>query len=73
STSAFGYTEDGPGQTQFTSNTWAKITTANAAIATRTTPQTSDAFHIEYKVQPSNTQAPGSYATTIVYTAVPTY
>ena len=73
SVSAFGYTEDGPGESQFTSNTWAKVRTVQDAIATRSTPQAGDAFHVEYKVEPSNTQAPGSYSTTIIYTAVPTY
>jgi hypothetical protein len=70
--SSFGYTADGPGVT-FGSNQWAGLTTTNAQIATRTSPQTGDAFHVEYKVEPSNTQAPGTYTTTIVYTATPTY
>jgi len=72
-TSAFGYTTDGAGESQFTSNTWAKLTTTNLGVATRATAQASDATHVEYKVEPSNTQAPGTYTTTVYYTAVPSY
>ena len=72
SQTSFGYTADGPGVT-FGSNKWAGLTAADTQIATRTSPQSADAFHVEYKVEPSNTQAPGTYQTTVIYVAAPTY
>src|SRR3989344_7619257 len=73
SVSAFGYIIDDSDYSQFTSNTWAKFTTSNLAIATANGPVDSDANHIEYKVHISNTQQPGTYTTTIVHTATPTF
>ncbi len=61
SQSSFGYTADGAGVT-FGANKWAGLTTTNTQV-----------FHVEYKVEPSNTQAPGTYQTTVIYTATPTY
>jgi len=72
SQSSLGYTADGPGVV-FGSNKWAGLTTTNTQVATRTSPQSADAFHVEYKVEPSNTQAPGTYQTVISYTATPTF
>jgi hypothetical protein len=69
----FGYTTDGAGATQFTSNTWAKLDTTNRIIATRATPQNADTTHVEYKVGISNVQQPGTYSTIITYTVAPTY
>lgn len=69
----FGYTEDHTSQSQFTSNTWAKLDATNRTIATRATGINADAFHVEYKVQVSNTQPPGTYTSTVYYTAVPVY
>jgi hypothetical protein len=73
SVSAFGYIIDDSDYTQFTSNTWAKFTTSNLPIATANGPVDGDANHIQYKVHVSNTQPPGTYTTTIVHTATPTY
>lgn len=70
---SFGYTTDGAGAAQFTSNTWAALTTTNAKIVTRSTPQSNDANHVEYQVQIGNTQAPGTYSTVVIYTAAPTF
>ena len=68
-----GYTTDGAGQAQFTSNTWAALTTTNAAIATRNAPANAVTDHIEYKVGIANTQQPGTYTTTVTYTATPSF
>lgn len=72
SQSSFGYTTDST-SVAFGANKWAGLTTTNTAIDTQTSPQNGNAFHVEYKVEPSNTQAPGSYTTTVIYTATPTY
>lgn len=72
SQSSLGYTADGPGVT-FGSNLWAGLTATNTQIATRATPQNGDAFHVEYKIEPSNIQSAGAYSTTVIYTATPTY
>ena len=69
----FGYTTDGAGVAQFTSNTWAALTTTNSQIVTRATPQTAAVDHVEYKVQIGNTQQPGTYSTVITYTATPSF
>jgi hypothetical protein len=74
SVSSFGYTADGPGVT-FGSNKWAGLgnSQVQSQIATRTAPINADAFHVEFDVEPSNTQAPGTYSTTVIYTAVGSY
>jgi len=72
SQSSFGYTTDSS-TVSMGSNKWAGLTTSNAAIDTQTSPQNANTFHVEYKVETSNTQAPGTYTTTVVYTATPTY
>jgi hypothetical protein len=72
SQSSFAYTADGPGVT-FGSNEWAGLTTTNTSVATRASAQSGDAFHVQYRVEPSNTQAPGTYTTTVIYVATPTF
>ena len=72
SQSSFGYTTDSS-TIAMTSNKWAGLTATNTAIDTQTAPQSANAVHTEYKIEPSNTQAPGTYATTVTYTATPTY
>lgn len=69
----FGYTTDGVGAAQFTSNTWAALTTTNAAVVTRSVPLSAVTDHVEYKVGIGNTQQPGTYTTTITYTATPNF
>ncbi len=62
SQSSFGYTTDSS-TVVFGSNKWAGLTTTNAAIDTQTSAQNGNAFHVEYKVEPSNVQQPGTYTT----------
>lgn len=74
SQSSFAYTADdanvpfGTGPTK-----WLGFTTTNTKIASTTVPINSDITHIEAKLQVSNTQAPGTYSTTLTYTAAPSY
>lgn len=72
SQSSFGFTTDSS-TVAMGSNQWAGLTTSNQSIHTRTTPQNADAVHAEYKVQISNTQQPGTYSSTVIYTVAPTY
>jgi hypothetical protein len=72
SQSSFGFTSDSS-TVAMGSNLWAGLTTTNTAIDTQTSPQNNKALHVEYKVEPSNTQQPGTYTTTVVYVATPTY
>ena len=72
SQSSFGYTADGTGVV-FGSNKWAGLTQTNTAICIETAAINADATHVEYKVQISNTQEPGTYTTVIIYTATPSY
>jgi hypothetical protein len=73
-TSAFGYITDNSNETsRFTSNTWAKFTTTNAEVAKNTSAVNADVTHIGYELEASNTQQPGSYTTTVIYTVTPTY
>ena len=72
SQSSFGFTTDS-GTVSMGSNQWAGLTTSNTSIHTRTSAQNGDAIHIEYKVQPSNVQPPGTYSTVVTYTATPSY
>jgi hypothetical protein len=74
SQSSLAYTADGNGVT-FGSNKWAGLGTASTQyqIALRTSAINSDITHVEYKIEPSNTQPPGTYSTTVVYTAVPSF
>jgi hypothetical protein len=70
--SSFGYTADGNG-TSFGSNKWAGLTQTNVVIASRSAAISADATHAEFKVEISNVQPPGTYATVISYTATPSY
>jgi hypothetical protein len=70
--SSLAYTGDNANKS-FTSNKWLGFTTTNTDIASLTTATASDVTHVEYKVQISNAQQPGTYSTVIVYTITPTY
>lgn len=70
--SSFAYTADNSNKS-FGSNKWLGFTTTNTDIASLTSATASDVTHVEYKVQISNAQAPGTYSTVIVYTVTPTY
>jgi hypothetical protein len=72
-TSAFGYTADG--SVSFGSNQWAGLGNSGTqyAVNTNASATSSQVTHVQFRVEPSNTQAPGTYATTIVYTAVGSY
>ena len=72
SQSSFGYTTDSS-TVSMGSNKWAGLSSTNAAIDSQTSAQNANAFHVEYKVETGNTQAPGTYSTTVIYTATPTY
>jgi hypothetical protein len=72
SQSSFGYTTDSD-TVVFGSDQWAGLTTTNTSIHTKATAQNANAIHVEYKVHPSNVQPPGTYSTTITYTATPSY
>jgi hypothetical protein len=72
SQSSFGFTTDST-TVSMGSNQWAGLTTSNTSIHTQAAAQNADAVHVEYKVHPSNTQAPGTYSTVITYTATPSY
>jgi len=72
-TSAFGYTADG--SVSFGSNQWAGLGNSGTqyAVNTNASAVASQATHVQFRVEPSNTQAPGTYSTTIMYTAVGSY
>ena len=72
SQSSLGYTADNA-NVSFGSNHWLGLTTAGAAIASNTSAINSDVTHVEFKIEASNVQVPGTYSTTVIYTAVPTY
>ncbi len=57
------------------SNEWGKIQNGpnSDAIDSASGPVNGQAVHDEFKVETSNTQAPGTYSTVISYTAVPSY
>jgi hypothetical protein len=72
SQSSFAYTTDST-TVSMGSNKWAGLTATNAAVDTQSAAQNANAFHMEYKVETSNLQPPGTYTTTVIYTATPTY
>jgi hypothetical protein len=78
-TAAFAYTTDhalsasGAGTTRFQTDKWAAMTTTNAEVAYVATGYVSDSTHICYQAAASTTTPAGSYATTIIYTAVPSF
>lgn len=74
SQSSFAVTDDSANNS-LGSNKWGKVqnTPSSDAIDSATGPVTAQAVHDEFKVETSNTQAPGTYTTTVVYTATPTY
>ncbi len=73
--SSFAYTADNA-NVSFGSNKWLGFvtpSTGKAKIASNTGPIASDATHIEYKVEISNAQSPGTYSSVITFIAAPTY
>jgi hypothetical protein len=72
STSSFGFTTDSS-NVSMGSDKWAGLSTTNTAIDSQTTPQDSKTVDVQYRIEPSNIQAPGTYQTTITYTATPSY
>ncbi|MBI3341690.1 hypothetical protein HY024_01050 [Candidatus Curtissbacteria bacterium] len=70
--SSLAYTADGNSVT-FGSNKWLGFTTSNVKVANRTAAINADPTHVEVKVEISNVQPPGTYSTTLTYTADPTY
>lgn len=55
------------------SNQWAGLTTSNVSIDHQTAPQNAKTLSVEYQLQLSNVQPPGTYSNVITYTATPTY
>lgn len=72
-TSAFGYTADG--SVTFGSNEWAGLGNSGTqyAVETDTSAVNAQNTHVQFRVEPSNTQSPGTYSTTVIYTAVGSY
>lgn len=74
SQSSFAYTTDSATSgTTMGSNKWAGLSTTNTSIDNETAPQNAKALHVQYKLQLSNIQSPGTYSNVITYTATPTY
>ena len=76
-TSAFGYTTESTSlsgtSSRFSSNKWAKFESWNYEVARATTKVSSDTTRIGYQVGVSGTQEAGTYITTVILTATPTY
>jgi hypothetical protein len=72
--SSFALTDDSTNKS-LGSNKWGKIqnVTNSDAIDDATTPVAAQIVHTEFKVETGNTQAPGTYTTTVIYTAAPSY
>ena len=68
----FGYTSDDTA-TAFTSNTWAKLTNAGDSVMIGSGATTSKSNCVGYEVAVGPTTPAGSYAVTVVYTAVPAF
>lgn len=78
-TAAFGYTTEdatlGTGTTtRFSgSNKWAAMSTTNSEIIFNGAPAASETVKVGYQVGVSALTAPGTYNTTVIYTATPIY
>lgn len=72
-TSAFGYTTDDTGLTRFQTNKWAKFETWGYPVAYQSGKVADETDRIGYQVGVSSTQEAGTYTTTIILVAVPTY
>ena len=74
STSSFGFTTDsGGGGNPITSNQFVGLTTSNVVIDHKTAATNAGILHVEYQLELSNVQPPGTYSNVITYTATPTY
>jgi len=74
-TSAFGYTTDDTTLSRFQSggDKWAKFETWGYEVAKATTKVSAETDRIGFQVGASSTQEAGTYNTTIIYVATPTY
>lgn len=74
SQSSFAVTDDSA-NIALGSNKWGKVqnTPNSDAIDSAAGPVNGQVVHDEFKVLTSNIQAPGTYTTTVIYTAVPSY
>lgn len=74
SQSSFAVTDDSTNDS-VASNEWGHVPNipTDSVLDSATGPETAQAVHAEFKVETSNTQAPGTYTTTVIYTATPTY
>lgn len=70
--SSLGYTADNA-NVSFGSNKWAGMSTTQQKFAAQTAAINGDATHIEFKIEPSTTQAAGSYSTTVIYDVAPSF
>ncbi len=71
-TAGFGYTSS-DASTAFTSNTWAKLTNTDSAVLIGTAGTTSKSRCVGYGVAIAATSTAGSYSSSVVYTAVPSF
>jgi 6-phosphogluconolactonase (cycloisomerase 2 family) len=76
-TAGFGYTTDhalSGVSTRFQSNLWAAFSTSNAQVAFASAgPVTNDQTHLCVQVGIASSTPAGTYATTLIYTAVPSF
>lgn len=72
-TEAFGYTTEDTDLSQFQSNLWAGMQTSNNSVSTRTSSTASETVRVGYQAGIDGATEAGTYTTTVIYTAVPTY
>lgn len=73
-TEAFGYTTEDTDLSQFQPNNWAGMETTNRAVSTRATATSgTETTRVGYQAGIDNSTPAGTYTTTVIYTAVPTY
>lgn len=72
-TENFGYTTNSAALSRFATNLWAGLNTTGGTIASSTVPVNNATTDIGYQVGLSSSTPPGSYATTVVYTATALY
>lgn len=73
-TEAFGYTTNDTDLSQFQTDLWAGMETTNRAVATRTTATSgNETTRVGYQAGIDTATPSGTYTSTVIYTAVPTY
>jgi len=72
-TSYFGYTTEDTNLSRFQSDKWAGFAQVGYPVATYPSAVSTDTNRIGYQVEVSGSQAAGTYTTTIILTAVPSY